>query len=238
MNTRSQAIASAKRRQLDSVTHMPPLKPVEYVDGYPDWYTSGSDVYFTADVETDGPIPGPYSMLSFALVYAGAFDGRTFFRPPNHDIRFYVELKPISSQFEWEALQVNGLDREKLIQHGVDPADAMTSAAQWIKDVAKSGQPVLAAYPLSFDWSWLYWYFVRFSDLESPFGHSRCFDIKTAIAVKLGRTIGNAGRQRVPDQLKAKSPHTHHALDDAVELAEILGNIFAMERNLGWQLPL
>ena len=36
------------------------------------------DVYFSADVETDGPIPGPFSMLSFALVYAGAYDGNKF----------------------------------------------------------------------------------------------------------------------------------------------------------------
>jgi hypothetical protein len=33
------------------------------------------DAYFPADVETDGAIPGPYSMLSFALAYAGCFDG-------------------------------------------------------------------------------------------------------------------------------------------------------------------
>jgi hypothetical protein len=39
------------------------------------------DSYFSADVETDGPIPGPYSMLSFALVYAGSFDGAKFSRP-------------------------------------------------------------------------------------------------------------------------------------------------------------
>ncbi len=31
----------------------------------------GLDVYFSADVETDGPIPGPFSILSFALVFAG-----------------------------------------------------------------------------------------------------------------------------------------------------------------------
>ena len=36
------------------------------------------DAYFSADVETDGPIPGPFSMLSFALVYAGTFDGDRF----------------------------------------------------------------------------------------------------------------------------------------------------------------
>ena len=29
---------------------------------------STTDVYFSADIETDGPIPGPFSMLSFAIV--------------------------------------------------------------------------------------------------------------------------------------------------------------------------
>ena len=38
------------------------------------------DVYFSADVETDGPSPGPYSLLSFALVYAGRFNGEIFER--------------------------------------------------------------------------------------------------------------------------------------------------------------
>ena len=31
------------------------------------------DAYFSADVETDGPIPGPYSILSFALVFGAYF---------------------------------------------------------------------------------------------------------------------------------------------------------------------
>ena len=39
------------------------------------------DAYFSADVETDGPIPGPFSILSFAMVYAGSFDGKRFERP-------------------------------------------------------------------------------------------------------------------------------------------------------------
>ena len=53
------------------------------------------DVYFSADVETDGPIPGPYSLLSFALVYAGRFDGTSFERPRSLDRTFYKELRPI-----------------------------------------------------------------------------------------------------------------------------------------------
>jgi hypothetical protein len=73
------------------------------------------DVYFSADVETDGPIPGPYSLLSFALVYAGRFDGVRFERPAELDRTFYRELRPISDAFEREALNVNRLDRERLL---------------------------------------------------------------------------------------------------------------------------
>ena len=52
------------------------------------------DLYFSADVETDGPIPGPYSMLSFGIAVAGSFDGQTF-RRPGRRATFYRELRPI-----------------------------------------------------------------------------------------------------------------------------------------------
>ena len=54
------------------------------------------DVYFSADVETDGAIPGPFSMLSFGLVLAGTFDGERFARPTQYEHTFYREIKPIS----------------------------------------------------------------------------------------------------------------------------------------------
>lgn len=186
-------------------------------------------MYFSADVETDGPIPGPFSMLSFALVYAGAFDGTTFYRPPVYERVFYAELKPISAAFEQEALDVNGLDRDRLSRDGADAATAMTEAAEWVRANAHHGTPVIVAYPLSFDWSWLYWYFIRYSQTGSPFGYSRAFDIKTAVAIKLGQSIGKSGRERLPATLRGDAPHTHHARDDAVEQAEIFANIFAID---------
>src|SRR4051812_3706045 len=85
---------------------MPPEASPNVEVGYPKGLRAGYDVYFSADVETDGSIPGPYSMLSFALVYAGAYDGRTFYRPPVYERTFYTELRPISDQFEQEALDV------------------------------------------------------------------------------------------------------------------------------------
>ena len=186
------------------------------------------DVYFSADVETDGPIPGEFSMLSFALVYAGRYDGTEFVRPADYTTSFEVSLKPISERFEQEALDVNGLDRDELLRTGTDPSVAMARAAEWIRTHTAGGTPVLVAYPLSFDWTWLYWYFVRFTG-QSPFNHSRCLDLKTAIAVRGRRPVSGSGHDRLPDALKSSLPHTHRALDDAIEQADILANLFAWD---------
>lgn len=189
-------------------------------------HDSRVDAYFSADVETDGPIPGPYSALSFALVYAGAFDGQRFARPSDYSRTFYRELRPISDEYQEEALRVNGLDRAYLCKFGEDPRSVMTDAARWVKSIAGDREPVLVAYPLSFDWTWLYWYFIRFSSEGSPFNHSRCFDIKTAFAVKASLPISLAGRSKLFNSLRPPRQHTHHALEDAVEQAEIFANIF------------
>lgn len=190
-----------------------------------------TDIYFSADVETDGPIPGPFSMLSFALVYAGRFDGRAFARPEAYDRCFQAELKPISEQFEDDALRVNRLDRERLCREGQDPEKAMTEAARWVRSVAGSARPVVVAYPLSFDWTWLYWYFIRYSTEGSPFDHSGCFDIKTAYAVKAGVPIALAGRRQMDAVLRPAGAHSHDALEDAIEQARIFANLFEWHRD-------
>lgn len=191
------------------------------------------DVYFSADVETDGPIPGPFSMLSFGLVFAGTFDGDTFSRPAQYTQSFYRELRPISDEFQIDALRVNGLDREQLLREGAVPVAAMTEAAEWVKQVAGVARPILVAYPLSFDWSFLYWYFTRFSSSGSPFNYSQCFDIKTAFAVKAHIPIASAGRKSLMPSLRSNGVHTHNALDDAIEQAQVFANLFEWDGKHG-----
>ncbi len=189
------------------------------------------DLYFSADVETDGPIPGPYSMLSFGLVIAGSFDGTTFRRSDLSD-SFEANLRPISENFEEEALAVTGIDREALKRSGKDPSEAMKKLADWIEARCAAAEsqtkakvkPVLVAYPLGFDWSFLHWYFLNFAG-RSPFGHSRGLDIKTAYAIKAGVPLHQASRSKLPEHLRSALPHTHGALDDAKEQADIFANI-------------
>jgi len=186
-----------------------------------------TDVYISADVETDGPIPGRYSLLSFGLCVAGSFDGHRFHAVDPEQSTFYRELRPISERFEPEALQVNGLDRERLRRQGVRPEEAMEEASGWVRAIAGDRRAVLVAYPVAFDWSFLYWYFVRFASSGSPFGYSSCLDIRTMYQARAHTVFDLASKRHMPEALRPDRPHTHNALDDAVEQAQLFANVFA-----------
>jgi len=64
------------------------------------------DVYFSVDIETDGPIPGRYSMLSFGIAVAGSLRDGSFQRAEQAPSTFYRELRPISDDFDPETLVV------------------------------------------------------------------------------------------------------------------------------------
>jgi hypothetical protein len=183
------------------------------------------DLYISADVETDGPVPGPFSMLSFGLAVVGRYDGRRFERFSPRDRTFYKELRPISEQYEDEALAINGLDRDRLTTEGTAPAEAMDEAADWVRSVSEGHRPVLVAYPVAFDWSFLYWYFERFASGGSPFGHSSCLDIRTLYQVIAGAVFDRSGKSAMPNSVRPVEPHTHNALDDAVEQGELFANL-------------
>jgi hypothetical protein len=189
------------------------------------------DLYISADVETDGPVPGPFSMLSFGLSVVGTYDGHRFLRtPPEQDRVFYRELRPISDQFESEALRINGLNRDELSRTGDDPSDAMSAAARWVAEVGNGFRPILVAYPVAFDWSFLYWYFAQFADRPSPFGHSSCLDIRTLYQAIAGTVFDQSGKSSMPDFVLPNRAHTHNALDDALEQGELFANLFELAR--------
>jgi hypothetical protein len=184
------------------------------------------DIYISADLEADGPIPGRHSMLSLGLAVAGVFGPGGFeARDPEADT-FYRELRPISDHFDPDALRVARLDRARLVAEGEAPRRALGAAADWIRTVAGPRRPVMVAYPLGFDWMFLQWYFVAFRG-ESPFGHASCLDIKTLCQQRLGAVLDLTAKSRLPAELRPSRPHTHNALDDAIEQAELLARLLS-----------
>lgn len=190
------------------------------------------ELYFSSDVEADGGIPGPYSMSSFGMV---AFATRTksgvytLLDLDADENCFYAELKPISDNFIPEAMAVSGLDREWLKIHGEEPAIAMKNANTFVGNVAErfgeNVRPVFVAYPLGYDWMFIYWYLINFTG-TSAFGHSSALDIKTMFATKARKAIRGIGKRSIPRSLMSKRKHTHNALDDAREQGDLCYNIF------------
>lgn len=175
------------------------------------------ELYIATDVEADGPIPGPYSMISLGMAVAG--------RP---DLVFYTELKPISDEFVPEALAVSGLDRERLIREAPTPADAMNAAAKWIHGLRKIGRPVFLAAPAVWDGMFVHWYFVRFTG-KSPFGATGSgVDLRSYWMGKTGCEWVQTRKSTIKHALGLTGlPHTHHAGEDAAELAAVFAGVLA-----------
>lgn len=184
------------------------------------------DVYVSADVEADGPLPGRYSMLSFGLAVAGTFDGRRFSRADPTTATFYRELRPVTDCYDDDHVAASHLDRIRLAETGEDVAQAMTAAAAWVFRQAEDQRPVLVAWPLAFDWPFLYWYFDQYAAGGSPFGFDSCLDMKTMYHQKAGVVMDLVAKRHMPPGVLPHRQHTHHALDDAIEQAELFANLF------------
>ena len=192
------------------------------------------EVYFSIDVEADGPIPGPYSMSSFGIVAAGYRQKGGLLVDLDLDAEincFYRELKPISEAFDPVAASIAGLDRNDLINNGADPEVAMKEAAAFIENhvnaLGKNIRPVFMGWPLSYDWMFTYWYFMKFA--HSPFGHSSAVDLKSVFAEKANIPLRRVGKRGIPKELQTKRKHTHNALDDARGQGELGMNILRWE---------
>lgn len=188
------------------------------------------DVYISADVETDGPVPGRHSMLSVGLAVAARYDGRNLDPADLDSETFYRELRPAFDDVDKQALAISGLDRSRLLAEGSDPAEAMSAAAAWVTDVSRQAHPVMVAFPLAFDWLWLQWHFLRFCPEGSPFSFSSCLDMKTLFWARQGTPIEGAGKGDLPLELRPARRHTHNALDDAIEQAEIFVRLWPSTR--------
>ena len=150
--------------------------------------------YIMVDVESDGPIPGDYSMISFGAVLVNE----------QLDQTFYGKLKPISNTFLPEALAISGHSREETLSFE-EPEIVMARFAHWIKANAKD-RPIFISDNNGFDWMFICWYFHHFIG-TNPFGFS-------------SQNLGSLYKGLEKDLFKnfkylRQTKHTHHPVDDA-----------------------
>jgi len=176
-----------------------------------------SEIYISTDVETDGPIPGPNSMLSFASAAYTADKKLVSTFSANLELLPGASPDPKTAAFwaenpdAWNACRTN-LEA---------PENAMTRYVAWIKTL--SGRPVFVAYPAGFDFLFVYWYLIRFTG-ASPFSHS-ALDMKTYAMALLKLPYRDSTKRNMPARWFDPLPHTHIALDDAIEQGALFCNM-------------
>jgi hypothetical protein len=76
----------------------------------------------------------------------------------------------------------------------------------------------------------VYWYLIRFAG-ESPFSHS-ALDIKTYAMAMLKKGYRESVKRNMPRRWFDELPHTHRALDDAIEQETLFCNMLAENQGL------
>ena len=157
--------------------------------------------YIVVDVESDGPIPNKYSMVCFGAVVV----------EPSLSKTFYGQTKPVSNEWQPEALAISGFTREQHLTFD-EPLDVMQKFDVWVKENTK-GHPVFISDNNGYDWSFINYYFHYYLS-KNPFGFS-------------SRRIGDLYCGMVKDtyakwkHLRTTS-HDHNPVNDAKGNAEAL----------------
>jgi ribonuclease T len=175
------------------------------------------EVYICVDVETAGPIPADYSLLSIGAC--------NVFQPQS---TFYIELKPINDNYTPEAAEVHKLSLDRLAVEGISPVSAMQRFEQWVSTQVVSGKiPVFVGFNAAFDWMFINYYFVHYLG-RNPFGHA-ALDIKAYYMGKAGVAWSKTSWRSINPRVEEKPALTHHALQDALDQAKLFTKIFTSE---------
>jgi ribonuclease T len=174
-----------------------------------------SECLISVDVETAGPNPSRYSLLSI---------GACLVAKPER--RFYAELQPIHRRLDPQAASIHGLSMDRLRSEGLPPAKAMAAFETWIQTSLASDQvAVFVGFNAAFDWMFVAEYFQRYLG-RNPLGHA-ALDIKSYYMGKWGVPFLATSRRHLTARFPDVPSLEHHALQDAIDQAHLLRQIMA-----------
>jgi len=179
-----------------------------------------SEIYVSTDIEADGPIPGPYSMLSFASA-AYTADGallRTY--TANLQTLPGAGSDPRTMQW-WQGFPEAWAACRRDVRA---PEVVMPEYLAWL--TALPGRAVFVGWPATWDFMWIYWYLFRFTG-ERPFRES-ALDLRSYAMGMRRVSFRQTSRTYLPKRwFDAAQPHTHVALDDALEQGAVFCKMHA-----------
>ncbi len=181
------------------------------------------EIYVSTDIETDGWTPGKNSMLSLAS--AAFLADKTILST------FTVNLEPLPDAcaepitMQWWTTQTEAYAAVQ--QNRVAAAIAMPNYCDWLKQLP--GKLLFVAYPVVFDFAFVHYYLQRFAS-ENPFGLAT-IDIRSYAMGLQNLSYREAIKRNFPPEWFDNRPHTHIALDDALEQGTLFCNMLLENKN-------
>lgn len=194
------------------------------------------ELYFSFDVEADGGVLFHNSILSIAFV-AITLEKEVLGK-------FSVNLKPFPGETPDHATMRDFWSKfpeeyKETTKNPVEPKEAMQALYLWIEKVLhdwnlikqKNYVPVPMAFPASYDFPAFKYVYERSMGKKNPF-HIRCLDIKSLAIPLLKCNYTYSTKRNWPKDWFTQLPHTHLALDDALEQGVTSINILRQARGL------
>jgi hypothetical protein len=180
---------------------------------------SDAEIYDSTDVEADGPIPGPHSMLS--LGSAAYRPDKTLVATFSANLETLPDATGHPDTMAWWSTQPEAWD---VCRRDLQPPErVMSEYAAWLRGLP--GRPVFVAYPAGFDFTFVQWYLVRFAG-SSPFGFA-ALDAKSYAMALLGKPFAETVKRNMPRRWFDEKEHTHVAVEDAIEQGAMFCNMLA-----------
>lgn len=176
-----------------------------------------TELYVSTDIETDGPAPGLNSMLSIG---SAVFDRhKCLLATFSANLQMLPGAMGHPETMRWWQGHPQAWDACR--RNAEPPVAVMARYHDWV--LGLPGRPVFVGYPASFDFMFVAWYLLRFTG-RNPFGFA-ALDIKSYAMALLGKPFHRIVKRRMPTDWFDDLPHTHIALDDAIEQGALFCNL-------------
>lgn len=183
------------------------------------------EIYIATAIETDGPIPGPHSMLSLASA--------AYQRDKTLVSTFTVNLEALPGARGHPATVAWWKSKPEawaVCRHEPEPAGrAIREYDDWLRHLP--GRPILVGHPAAVPYMFVAWYLHRFAG-HNPFG-TGAIDLRTLAMTLLHRPYRQSKTRHMPERWLADSPpRTYVALDDALSVGRLLSHMLDDWRKL------
>lgn len=193
-----------------------------------------NEIFFSTDMESDGPHPLKNSMISLGSVLLDV-NGN----PLGEE--FSVNIQPLEGRIQdMETMNAFWMKHPAALAEAMrnpqDAAIAMQSFADWVKAMADKydASPIFAAYPAEFDFTFVILYLMQFVPGSVPFGRPNgtpfygMLDMQSKASGILRKPYKQCAKKNWPKEWRSGKELPHIALEDARIQGEELGHMLRL----------